>query len=178
MFIDSFECLRVFHNSTINNNLSEREEKMTETQAKLNDVPYTEYGETMEEIRKSICEFRKMMKSIIEKCDFERTKVHYLKVLKEDVQWMRDILILKEDGIKIVNKQLSAAYFEFDNLWYKTRYLEVSSGLHVYDDWVAEYIHDLLVDGKKLTRKEINLMKQGNNVLYQMCVNDGGIMEE
>jgi hypothetical protein len=147
---------------------------MTETQRKLNEIDLLEYGNTIQEVRKSICEFRRNMKTKLDQMDNRRIATHYTKTLDDDVKWMREILNgIPVDGVKIVNRQLAAAYFEYNNLWYKDRYLEVSAGLHAYDDWVAEYIHDLLVDGKKLNPKEIALMKKGNDVLYQMCVDDG-----
>lgn len=146
---------------------------MTETQRKLNEIDLLEYGTTIMEVRKSICDFRRKMKSKIDQMENRNVVAHYIKTLDYDVKWMREILTeIAADGIKIVNRQLAAAWFEYDNLWYKHRYLEVSAGLHAYDDWVAEYIHDLLVDGKQLSQKEIDLMKKGNAVLYQMCVND------
>lgn len=146
---------------------------MTPTQRKLNEIDSLEYGTTIQEVRKSICEFRKKMKTKLDKMDNRRIASHYIKTLDTDVKWMREILTgISVDGVKIVNRQLAAAYFEYDNLWCKDRYLEVSAGLHVYDAWVAEYIYDLLVDGKQLSRKEIDLMKKGNDVLYQICVDD------
>jgi hypothetical protein len=78
------------------------------------------------------------MKSKIDQMDNKRVASHYIRLLNDDVKWMREVLVgIQVDGIKIVNRQLSASYFEYDNLWYKNRYPEVSSGLHAYDDWVA-----------------------------------------
>lgn len=109
-----------------------------------------EFGITKKNVKESIREFySEMSMQIDHDCMFREHILNYrMKALNEDVDVMNKTLILGNRGIEIVNDMLRAGYFEYDQLWHKGRYIEVSEGVRTYWYKVIEYITDAIRDSR------------------------------